>query len=74
MISPDAIPRQSPTATVRPDPSVLRRVRIQTPRAPTTAERVAADGAGRAAAREPVFDVHDVAISYGAKRALEDVG
>ena len=75
MISPDAITSAKPNGDVSdPTSSALRRVRIQTRQAaPTTAERVTDDGAGRAAAREPVFDVHDVAISYGAKRALEDV-
>jgi phosphate transport system ATP-binding protein len=55
-----------------PPASVLKRVRIQTPDAPRPAPTTDRDGA-RAAAREAVFDVHDVAISYGTNRALVDV-
>jgi phosphate transport system ATP-binding protein len=54
--------------------SVLRRVRIQAPQVvPHGAPQVGRNGAGRALARETVFDVRDVAVCYGTNRALEDV-
>jgi phosphate transport system ATP-binding protein len=51
--------------------SVLRRVRIQAPQVvPHGAPQVGRNGAGRALARETVFDVRDVAVCYGTNRAL----
>jgi phosphate transport system ATP-binding protein len=68
-------PTESGTAAAPPPGSVLRRVRIQTPaEAPRSAPITGgAGGTGRAAARESVFDAHDVAISYGTNRAVVDV-
>jgi phosphate transport system ATP-binding protein len=65
-------PVESSVAAPQPPASVLKRVRIQTPDAPQTAPITDRDSA-RAAARETVFDAHDVAISYGTNRALVDV-
>ncbi|HXW58540.1 MAG TPA: ATP-binding cassette domain-containing protein, partial [Solirubrobacteraceae bacterium] len=69
--------KSPPRASTDPpdDPSaVLKRIRIHTPEAPPLAGPGARDDSGgRAAARETVFDLHDVAISYGSNRALEDV-
>ena len=66
-------PTESRTAAPPTPDSVLRRVRIQTPHEPRTAPITQRDAAGRAAAREAVFDVHDVSISYGSNRAVEDI-
>jgi phosphate transport system ATP-binding protein len=66
-------PRASTSPPDEPS-AVLKRIRIQTSQAPPVAAPGArGESGGRSAARDPVFDVHDIAISYGAKRALEDV-
>jgi phosphate transport system ATP-binding protein len=65
-------PVESSVATPQPPASVLKRVRIQTPDVPQAASLTSRDSA-RADARETVFDVHDVAISYGSNRAVVDV-
>ncbi len=75
MTLPDAMtPPNESASTPEETPSVLRRVRIHAPdTARLPAQRANGDGAGRAKAREAVFDVHDLSISYGTKRAVEDV-
>jgi phosphate transport system ATP-binding protein len=62
-------PESPATAT---EPAVSRRIRIQSD---TSAVRKPQDNgaARRAAALEPVFDVNDVSIFYGPKRAVQHV-
>jgi phosphate transport system ATP-binding protein len=65
-------PPESSLTAPQPPASVLKRVRLQTSDVPRTAPAGARDS-GRAAARDTVFDVRDVSISYGTNRAVEDV-
>jgi phosphate transport system ATP-binding protein len=65
-------PPESGVTAPAPPASVLKRVRIQTPETPSTAQ-VGAGDRGPAAARETVFDIQNISISYGTNRAVDEV-
>ena len=65
-------PLESSVTAPTPPASVLKRVRIQTPETPRTAQIPSAEH-GRAAARETVFDIQNVSISYGTNLAVDEV-
>jgi phosphate transport system ATP-binding protein len=65
-------PLESSVTAPTPPASVLKRVRIQTPETPRTTQIPSAEH-GRAAARETVFDIQNVSISYGTNLAVDEV-
>jgi phosphate transport system ATP-binding protein len=65
-------PVESSLTAPQPPASVLKRVRIQTPETQLAAQ-APAGGQVRAAARETVFDIQNVSISYGTNRAVDEV-
>ncbi len=65
---------QPDTSATASDQPVSRRIRIQTGDRPTAQpDTNGAAAARRAALTEPVFDVQNVSISYGPKRAVDGV-